>query len=154
MVAGKIKIILFALSAVFVFLSCSKDDDKTIPTDGQYVADASDIFVGLKLKDGKCEDFNIYVMGERFDYKPTTILTKGSYPRYTYSIGEFSLTANFDSQDSFSGALNGVLRCEIDLGGLLGGGVLVFDEKTVPIRFVLDNTPSDADGNGILDSKQ
>ena len=154
MVVGKIKNILLTLSALFVFASCSKEENKTIPTDGQYIADALDIFVGLKLRNGECVDFDMFVKGERLDYTPTTLITNGSYPRYTYSIGEFTLIANFDSQDSFLGELKGKLQYEIDNGDLLGGGVMVFNDRSVPVRFTLDNTPLDRDGNGILDIKQ
>lgn len=147
------KNIVFTVLAIFVFMSCSKDENDFTPADGQYVADAMDIVVSLVLENGTCTDFVIYVDGKRFDYTPTNIDTKGHYPKYTYSINGLSVLAHFNSTACFSGVLDGVLRCGEIKDGLQTGSEIVFNGEN-PISFVLDNAPLDADGDGYLDSKQ
>lgn len=144
---------LFALLQTLFFVSCAESG--VAPTDGSYVAYAEDIVVGIELEDGECVGFDMYVKGERFDYyTPADITTKGHYPRYKYQINELTIDARFGDISSFEGILDGVLRTHRedalpDMGEVYS--VLAF-EYTIPITFVLNNTPLDADGNGFLDN--
>lgn len=158
------KKILFALLVVFV--SCSKDNDESdiIPSDGQYVGrteyvneygDFSNTFC-VTIANGRCTDFVIYTGAERFNYyKPADISTKGSYPKYTYRINDFTVQAHYSDLENFTADLSGVLYTHKDDARTLVGeihGSIALEAKGVQFR--LDNTPLDADNNGILDSKQ
>ena len=92
--------------------------------------------------------------GERFDYnQPAAISTKGEYPKYTYYINDLSVAVRFSDVSNFSGTLNGELRYEKENDGLMSAGVVVFEHGT-PTPFILDNTPLDANADGLLDSRQ
>lgn len=148
------KKIVFALLAILVLSSCSKDENDILPTNGQYVAYAGDLVVSIVLDNGQCVKFDVYARGERFDYnQPATISTKGQFPKYTYYINDLSVAVCFSDVSNFSGTLNGVLRYEKENEGLMSVGALVFEHGT-PIPFILDSTVLDADGDGVLDSKQ
>ena len=148
------KKIVFALLASLVLLSCTKDESDIIPTNGQYVAYAEDLVVSLVLDNGQCVGFTLYVRGERFDYnQPAAISTKGEYPKYTYYINDLSVAVRFSNVSNFSGTLNGELRYEKENDGLMSAGVVVFEHGT-PTPFILDNTPLDANADGLLDSRQ
>lgn len=146
------KEIVFVLLAVFVFVSCSKDENDIIPTTGQYIAYVEDLVVCMVLDNRECVKFDLYVRGERFNYnRPATIRTNGQYPEYTYYINDLSVAVCFSDASNFQGTLNGELRYEKENDGMLSEGVIVF-EYLMPIPFVLDNTPMDADNDGLLDS--
>lgn len=160
------KKILFALLSVFVFVSCSKDSDESdiIPSDGQYVGrteyvdeynNFSNTFC-ITIANGLCTDFVIYSGAERFNYyRPADISTKGSYPKYTYRINDFTVQARFTDLENFTANLAGVLHTHKDdartLVGEIHGSIAL---EATDIHFKLDKTPLDADNNGILDSKQ
>lgn len=158
------KKILFALLVVFV--SCSKDNDESdiVPSDGQYVGrteyvneygDFSNTFC-VTIANGRCTDFVIYTGAERFNYyKPADISTKGSYPKYTYLINDFTVQARYSDLENFTANLSGALSTHAENQMLDTGEVhstIALEAKGVQFR--LDNTPLDADNNGILDSKQ
>ena len=146
------KKIVFVLLASLALLSCTKDESDIIPTNGQYVAYAEDLVVSLVLDNGQCVGFTLYVRGERFDYnQPAAISTKGDYPKYY--INDLSVAVRFSDVSNFSGTLNGELRYEKENDGLMSAGVVVFEHET-PTPFILDNTPLDANADGLLDSRQ
>lgn len=154
------KKIVFILLVALAFVSCSKDESDIIPTDGQYVActeyssEHSSTFC-LIIENGRCTDFMVYSDVERFNYyKPAAIRTNGSYPKYTYRINDFTVQARFSDLENFTANLSGVLYTHKDDALEIGEvhGVITFEAKGV--QFVLDNTPLDANGDGILDSKQ
>lgn len=148
------KKIVFVLLASLVLLSCTKDESGIIPTNGQYVAYTEDLVVSLVLDNGQCAGFTLYVRGERLDYnQPAAISTKGEYPKYTYYINDLSVAVRFSDVSNFSGTLNGQLRYEKENNGLISSGVVVFEHGT-PTPFILDNTPLDANADGLLDSRQ
>ena len=147
------KKIVFVLLASLVLLSCTKDESDIIPTNGQYVAYTEDLVVSLVLDNGQCAGFPLYVRGERLDYnQPAAISTKGEYPKYTYYINDLSVAVRFSDVSNFSGTLNGQLRYEKENEGLISSGVVVFEHGT-PTPFILDNTPLDANADGLLDSR-
>lgn len=147
------KKIVFALLSSLVLLSCSKDENDILPTNGQYVAYAEALVVSIVLDNGQCIDFDLYARGERFDYnQPAAISTKGEYPKYTYYINDLSVAVQFSDVSNFSAILDGELRYEKESDGLMSGGVFVFEHGT-PILFMLDSTVLDANGDGLLDSK-
>ena len=145
------KKILFAILAVFAFTSCADDESELTPTDGQYVAYTGDLVIGMKLKDGRCTYFvpftNGNAVGSWFN-----LTTSGEYPNYTYRIDDFTVQAHFDSRDSFTATLDGSLKSEISNG--LNTEGRYFATEATGVKFRLDNTALDANGDGILDSKQ
>ena len=148
------KKIVLALLLALPCVSCSKVENDIQPADGQYVAYAEDLVISAVLGNGQCVKFDLFVRGERFDYdKPAAISTKGEYPKYTYYINDLSVAVRFSDISNFSGTLNGELRYKKENNGLTSAGVLVFEHGT-PIPFILDSTVLDADGDGVLDSKQ
>lgn len=164
------KKILFALLFVLVIISCSKDSSESdiIPSDGQYVGyvkyeseysddynDYSSTFC-IIIANGRCEDFVIYNGSERFSYyNPTDISTQGSFPKYTYRINDFTVNARYSNLENFTADMSGILHTHEDgVHELIEeiNEVLVLEAKGVLFR--LDNTPLDANNDGILDSKQ
>ena len=157
---------IFTLLMFAVLSSCSKDKDNitTIPTDGQYVGyteyidehnTISNTFC-LSIEDGLCTDFVIYNNAERFNYyQPADIRTNGSYPKYTYRINDFTVQANFSDTENFKANLSGVLctHKEMDFG-TTGEVYSTMALEATDVDFRLDNSPLDANGDGILDSKQ
>lgn len=149
------------LWAIFLFASCSGDNDEgnIMPSDGQYVgcmeyhddnSDCSNTFC-LIIEDGRCVDFKIYNGAERFNYyQPTDIRTNGSYPRYTYLINDFIVQAWFVDSQNFTANLSGTLCTN----NVFGEVFAVMELETTGIEFKLDNTPLDANDDGLLDSKR
>lgn len=158
------KKILFALLSVFVFVSCSKDSDESdiIPSDGQYVGrteyvdeynNFSNTFC-ITIANGLCTDFVIYSGAERFNYyRPADISTKGSYPKYTYRINDFMMQTRFADLENFTANLSGLLRTHKETPDV-GETYSIIELEAKGVQFRLDNTPLDADGDGLLDSKQ
>lgn len=160
------KKIVFALLAVLALLSCSKDNDESdiTPINGQYVGHTEyaneynnygSTFC-LTIENGLCTDFVIYSGVERFNYyRPADISTKGSYPKYTYRINDFAVQARFADLENFTADLSGALCTHKEMNyGLTGEVYGVIELKATDIHFKLDNTPLDANGDGLLDSKQ
>lgn len=164
------KKIVFALLAALALSSCSKDSDESdiIPSDGQYVGyvkyeseytddynDFSNTFC-ITIADGRCADFVIYRGAERFNYsKPADISTKGSYPKYTYRINDFTVQARYSDLEIFTADLSGALSTHKDDARTLVGethATMALEAKGVQFR--LDNTPLDANADGLLDSRQ
>lgn len=158
------KKIVFALFAVLVLSACSKDESEITPINGQYVghteyADEYNNYSStfcLTIENGLCTDFVIYSGAERFNYyRPADISTKGSYPKYTYRINDFTVQARFTDLENFTANLSGILHTHKDdartLVGEIHGSIAL---EATGIYFKLDNTPLDADGDGFLDSKQ
>lgn len=129
------KKILYLLLMLFVWTSCSKEDERVVPVDGQYVADlyfysefdgeplGCDTFV-VVLENGVCTNIIGYFDGEkRFDCQPDQIVTKGKYPNYEYSVEytieystdhstgmkalDWDMQAHFDDQDVFFAVFSG-----------------------------------------------
>ena len=144
------KKILFAILVVFAFASCADDESELTPTDGQYVAYTGDLVIGMKLKDGRCTYFvpftNGNAVGSWFN-----LTTSGEYPNYTYRIDDFTVQAHFDSRDSFTATLDGVLSVSVNPHLHSSTELIV---TAVGVQFRLDNTILDANKDGVLDSKQ
>lgn len=151
------KKIAFVLLAALLFSACSKDSSESdiTPTDGQYITTDSeaDMLISLVLENGVCTDFVVYTRCERFKYIPDNISTKGEYPKYRYYIDDLTIQANFSDLSSFNGTLKGILEYAIIEENMQSFGQIGFNGKE-PMLFVLDNTPLDANGDGLLDSKQ
>ena len=158
------KKIVFALLAVLALSACSKDEIDIIPINGQYVGrtEYTDEYNNysstycLTIENGLCTDFAIYSGAERFNYyRPADISTKGNYPKYTYRINDFTVRARFTDLENFTADLSGVLHTHEDdthtFVGEIHGSIAL---EATNVRFKLDNTPLDANGDGILDSKQ
>lgn len=147
-----------------VLSACSKDESEITPINGQYVghteyADEYNNYSStfcLTIENGLCTDFAIYSGAERFNYyRPADISTKGSYPKYTYRINDFTVQARFTDLENFTANLSGILHTHKDdartLVDEIHGSIAL---EATGIYFKLDNTPLDADGDGFLDSKQ
>lgn len=158
------KKIAFVLFTVLFLVSCSKEENNITPTDGQYVGyveysndnnDYNTTFC-LTLENGECTDFIIYNSAEYFNYyRPADISTKGSYPKYTYRINDFTVQAQFSGFESFTANLSGTLRTHKDnMPTLIGEVYKSIAIEASNVHFQLDNTPLDANGDGLLDSKQ
>ncbi len=145
------KKILFAILSVFAFTSCSSDESETLPTDGQYVAYSDNVVYIMQLQGGNCTYFAPFVNGSVLS-SWLNVSTSGEYPNYTYRIDDFTVQAHFDGLDSFTATLAGALKSEI------GNGLNVeshyFATEATGVKFRLDNTVLDANGDGVLDSKQ
>lgn len=161
------KKIVFALLAL-ALSACSKDENNITPSDGQYVGsieynseygNSSTTFC-LIIENGLCSDFTIYTDAERFNYyRPADIRTNGSYPKYTYRINDFTVQAHFTDLKNFTADLSGGLRTHDenqmpDVGEMSGEVHGVIELKATDVHFMLDNTPLDANSDGLLDSKQ
>ncbi len=158
--------ILFTVLVAVIFGSCSNDKDENdiIPIDGQYVGctEYSDDYSEYNntfcvvIENGQCVDFVIYSGAERFNYyKPADIRTNGSYPKYTYRINDFTMQVRFSDLENFAANLSGILYTHKDEANVLVGeihGTIALE--ATDIHFKLDNTPLDANGDGVLDSKQ
>lgn len=144
------KKILFVILAVFAFASCSSDESELKPADGQYIAYSGDLVICLLLQNGSCTYFAPFINGSVLS-SWLNVNTSGEYPTYVYRIDDFMVQAYFDSRDSFTATLDGVLSTSIG-NYLQNGTALVLDN--VDMQFQLDNTVLDANGDGILDSKQ
>lgn len=160
------KKILFASLLAFAFVSCSKDSDENdiIPSDGQYVGrteyvdeygDFSNTFC-ITIANGRCTDFVIYSGAECFNYyKPADISTKGSYPKYTYRINDFTVLARYSDLENFTADLSGALSTHAENQMLDTGEVhSIIWLEAKGVQFRLDNTVLDANGDGVLDSRQ
>lgn len=143
------KKILYLLLMLFVWTSCSKEDERVVPVDGQYIADLGNGSLdGVVLKNGNCTDVILYKNGKRFDCRTNQIVTKGKYPNYEYSTEQptdmeglyLHMQAHFNDRDVFRAHYSGGY-------GLVGIG-------GTNIEFKLDNSVLDANGDGILDSWQ
>ena len=155
--------ILFVLLTLFAITSCSETVCDIIPSDGQYIGrigynDGNDDYgstFSLVISDGKCVDFVMYDGAEQFDYyKPANISTKGSYPKFEYFINDFMVQARFSDIENFTAHLSGMLCNTYDETGFGAVGTIMVNLDAYPVHFALDNTDLDADGNGVLDSRQ
>ena len=145
------RILIIALPAIALFSSCSKDESNITPTNGQYVSSAEPgLLISLVLKDGKCTDFDIYTNGERFKYTPENITTKGEYPKYRYHIDDLTIKTKFSGLNNFTGTLKGALEYAFIDENTHTHGKIAFNGEN-PMTFILDNTPLDANSDGILD---
>ena len=160
-----IKIIL-AMFAFIVLSSCSKDNDENylqpIPSDGQYVgtiysydSEHSNTF-SLTLENGVCTDFELYSNAERFNYyTPAEFRTSGAIPMYTYHINGLEIQAQFIDSENFTANISGCLsthkgnNSDVGIGMISNLALELFD-----VHFRLDNTPLDANNDGVLDCKQ
>lgn len=97
------------------FLACSKDND-VIPNSGQYVADLTDVYISLVLDNEKCTGVTVYTCGDLFGHWADITVT-GSYPKYTYQVGDLTIRASFTDVDSFTASLSGMLATGDDLSG-------------------------------------
>jgi len=156
------KKIVFALLAVFVLSACSKDENEISPINGQYVghteyADEYNNYSStfcLTIENGLCTDFVIYSGAERFNYyRPADISTKGSYPKYTYRINDFTVQARFSDLENFTANLSGALCTHKEMPDV-GETFSTIALEATDVHFKLDNTSLDTDYNGVLDSKQ
>lgn len=158
------KKIHFVLLALLLFSACSKDSGESdiTPTDGQYVGyikyegEYSDYnkTICLVLENGLCTDLVIYSGTERFNYyHPADISTQGSYPKYTYRINDFMMQTRFADLENFTANLSGMLRTHKETPDV-GETYSIIELEAKGVQFRLDNTPLDADGDGLLDSKQ
>ncbi len=158
------KKIVFVLLAVLVVVSCSKEESGTLPTDGQYIAytefadehnSIRNTFV-ITIENGMCTDFVLYNGAERFNYyRPADISTKGSYPTYSYRINDFTVQAHFTDLENFTANLSGVLCTHREMDyGLIGETYSTIAMEATDVHFKLNNTPADANADGVLDSKQ
>ena len=145
------KKILFAILAIFVFVSCSSDESELMPTDGQYVAYTDGVVYVMQLQGGNGIYFAPFINGSVLS-SWLNVNTSGEYPNYTYRIDDFVVQAHFDGQDSFTATLAGSLKSEISNGLNTEGHY--FATEATGVKFRLDNTVLDANGDGILDSKQ
>lgn len=160
------KRILFAILVILVSVSCSRFDceNDIMPLDGQYLGrvdydgkhgEYSPTFC-LIIVNGRCADFVIYSGKERFDYyRSADISTKGCYPNYTYRIDDFTLQARYSDSGNFVADLSGVLHTHKDgVGADVGGICAAMALEAKGVHFRLDNTPLDADNDGLLDCEQ
>ena len=139
---------------VALFSSCSKEENNITPTDGQYISTTEpSLLISLVLENGKCTKFDIYTNGERFKYTPSNITTKGKYPKYSYHIDDLTIKTKFNYLNSFTGTLKGTLDYIFIDGNTHNHGKIVFNGEN-PMTFILDNTPLDANSDGILDNSQ
>ena len=158
------KKIIIALLAAWALSACSNGENDTTPIGGQYVGHTENIDESgdygstfcLTIESGVCTDFIIYSGAKRFDYyRPADISTKGSYPKYTYRINDFTVRARFADLENFTADLSGVLRTHKDDAGTLVGEVYSsIALEATNVHFKLGNTPLDANDDGFLDSKQ
>lgn len=140
------KMAVLFMVVCFGIVSCSKDNDNTMPADGQYIADALDLVVSMDLNNGKCTRFTVYICGEYFN-QWFDVSTTGSYPKYIYRVDNMDIQTIFNSADNFNATLSG------ELTSADGNGFTAIDSD-LSILFQIDNTVLDADGDGILDSMQ
>lgn len=146
------KKIVFVLLAVFAFSACSKDESDITPTNGQYVGHTeyadehnnhSSTFC-LTIENGLCTDFVIYSGTERFNYyRPADISTKGSYPKYTYQINDFTVQARFGDLENFTANLSGVLCTHKEIPDV-GETYSTIALEATDVHFKLDNAPLDS----------
>lgn len=147
------KNILLTIVAIFALASCSKDDsDIIMPTDGQYVCDATDIYFSAVLSNGKCVEFTVYTKGEYFG-SWHDITNSGRYPNYKYMVDGMDIAVEFSSPNSFDALLSGVFRIGYDDNSPMATGQTLAINLTTPVQFHLDNKVLDANGDGLLDKE-
>lgn len=147
------KIALFIL-AVVALCSCSKDETVTNqPTDGQYIAETTDMVLCMVIENEKCTYFASFIQNVVVD-SWNNVSTSGEYPNYVYRIEDLTITANFESSTAFAATLNGYMgNAGFSPDNFIAGGTQAVFEN-VPVYFKLDNRTLDANGDGILDSAQ